>query len=143
MRIQLCVVICLENKSNPLHIPPSPGLLNLGKEKASREDIISYLGEVYCGHISIETSQLSSMEEREWIAKRFEELKQEAFTPEEKKHLSQLMLESQVPMQIWGANEMGPWRSMVRMAWTLKDKNANWCVLPVPSLTGQTAHIKI
>ncbi|XP_074999601.1 2-oxoadipate dehydrogenase complex component E1 isoform X2 [Calonectris borealis] len=71
------------------------GLLNMGKEEASLEDVLAYLDHIYCGHISIETSQLSSLEEREWFAKRFEELKQEAFTPEEKKHLCKLMLESQ------------------------------------------------
>ncbi|NWX01280.1 DHTK1 dehydrogenase, partial [Caloenas nicobarica] len=71
------------------------GLLNMGKEEASLEDVLSYLDHIYCGHISIETSQLSTLEEREWFAKRFEELKQETFTPEEKKHLCKLMLESQ------------------------------------------------
>ncbi|XP_063164221.1 2-oxoadipate dehydrogenase complex component E1 [Candoia aspera] len=71
------------------------GLLNMGKDEASLEDVLSYLEHIFCGHISIETSQLSSMEEKEWIAKRFEELKQEAFTTEEKKYLSKLMLESQ------------------------------------------------
>ncbi|NWQ80546.1 DHTK1 dehydrogenase, partial [Columbina picui] len=71
------------------------GLLNMGKEEASLEDVLAYLDHIYCGHISIETSQLSTLEEREWFAKRFEELKQETFTPEEKKHLCKLMLESQ------------------------------------------------
>lgn len=73
-----------------------PGLLNIGKEEASLEDVLSYLDHIYCEHISIETSQLSDMQEREWLAKRLEELKQEAFTTEEKKYLSKLMLESQV-----------------------------------------------
>lgn len=68
----------------------------MGKEEASVEDVMAYLDHIYCGHISIETSQLPTVEEREWFAKRFEELKQEAFTPEEKKHLCKLMLESQV-----------------------------------------------
>ncbi|XP_048692558.2 2-oxoadipate dehydrogenase complex component E1 isoform X3 [Caretta caretta] len=71
------------------------GLLNMGKEEASLEDVLTYLDHVYCGHISIEMSQLSSLEEREWFAKRFEQLKQEAFTTEERKHLSKVMLESQ------------------------------------------------
>ncbi|XP_065455169.1 2-oxoadipate dehydrogenase complex component E1 isoform X3 [Chrysemys picta bellii] len=71
------------------------GLLNMGKEEASLEDVLTYLDHVYCGHISIETSQLSSLEEKEWFAKRFEQLKQEAFTTEERKHLSKVMLESQ------------------------------------------------
>lgn len=68
----------------------------MGKEEASLEDVLAYLEHIYCGHISIETSQLPTLEEREWFARRFEELKQEAFTPEEKKHLCKLMLESQV-----------------------------------------------
>uniref|UniRef100_A0A8C0HRD6 2-oxoadipate dehydrogenase complex component E1 n=1 Tax=Buteo japonicus TaxID=224669 RepID=A0A8C0HRD6_9AVES len=71
------------------------GLLNMGKEEASVEDVLAYLDHIYCGHISIETSQLPTLEERQWFAKRFEELKQEAFTPEEKKYLCKLMLESQ------------------------------------------------
>uniref|UniRef100_A0A8C4K1A3 2-oxoadipate dehydrogenase complex component E1 n=1 Tax=Dromaius novaehollandiae TaxID=8790 RepID=A0A8C4K1A3_DRONO len=71
------------------------GLLNMGKEEASLEDVLTYLDHIYCGHISIETSQLPTLEERKWFAKRFEELKQETFTTEEKKHLSKLMLESQ------------------------------------------------
>uniref|UniRef100_A0A8B9QST9 2-oxoadipate dehydrogenase complex component E1 n=1 Tax=Anas platyrhynchos TaxID=8839 RepID=A0A8B9QST9_ANAPL len=54
------------------------GLLNMGKEEASLEDVL-----------------LPTSEERKWFAKRFEELKQEAFTTEEKKHLCKLMLESQ------------------------------------------------
>ncbi|OXB77727.1 UNVERIFIED_CONTAM: hypothetical protein H355_011991 [Colinus virginianus] len=45
--------------------------------------------------ITTETSQLPTLEERKWFTKRFEELKQEAFTTEEKKHLCKLMLESQ------------------------------------------------
>ncbi|XP_048356968.1 2-oxoadipate dehydrogenase complex component E1 isoform X1 [Sphaerodactylus townsendi] len=71
------------------------GLLNIGKEEASLDDVTSYLDDIYCGHMSIEISQLSSMQEKEWIVKRFEELKQEALTTEEKKYLSRLMLESQ------------------------------------------------
>lgn len=68
----------------------------MGKEEASLEDVLAYLDHIYCGHISIETGQLPTSEERKWFAKRFEELKQEAFTTEEKKHLCKLMLESQV-----------------------------------------------
>ncbi|XP_011281862.1 probable 2-oxoglutarate dehydrogenase E1 component DHKTD1, mitochondrial isoform X2 [Felis catus] len=71
------------------------GLLNMGKEEASLEEILAYLNQIYCGQISIETSQLESQEEKDWFAKRFEELKKETFTPEERKHLSKLMLESQ------------------------------------------------
>ncbi|KAH0616439.1 hypothetical protein JD844_027532 [Phrynosoma platyrhinos] len=73
------------------------GLLNMGMEEASLEDVLSYLDHIFCEHMSIETSQLSTLQEREWIAERFEELKQEAFTTEEKKYLSKIMLESQVP----------------------------------------------
>ncbi|XP_070236986.1 2-oxoadipate dehydrogenase complex component E1 isoform X2 [Bos mutus] len=71
------------------------GLLNMGKEEASLEEVVAYLNQIYCGQISIETSQLQSREEKDWFAKRFEELKKEAFTTEERKHLSKLMLESQ------------------------------------------------
>ncbi|XP_045318898.1 probable 2-oxoglutarate dehydrogenase E1 component DHKTD1, mitochondrial isoform X2 [Leopardus geoffroyi] len=71
------------------------GLLNMGKEEASLEEILAYLNQIYCGQISIETSQLESQEEKDWFAKRFEELKKETFTTEERKHLSKLMLESQ------------------------------------------------
>lgn len=71
------------------------GLLNMGKEEASLEEVVAYLNQIYCGQVSIETSQLQSQEEKDWFAKRFEELKKEAFTTEERKHLSKLMLESQ------------------------------------------------
>nr|XP_060515302.1 2-oxoadipate dehydrogenase complex component E1 isoform X3 [Panthera onca] len=67
----------------------------MGKEEASLEEIVAYLNQIYCGQISIETSQLESQEEKDWFAKRFEELKKETFTTEERKHLSKLMLESQ------------------------------------------------
>jgi len=68
----------------------------MGKEEASLEEVVAYIKQTYCGQISIETSQLQSHEEKDWFAKRFEELKKEAFTTEERKHLSKLMLESQV-----------------------------------------------
>ncbi|XP_059260307.1 2-oxoadipate dehydrogenase complex component E1 isoform X4 [Mustela nigripes] len=71
------------------------GLLNMGKEEASLEEVLAYLNQIYCGQISIETSQLQSQEEKDWFAKRFEELKKESFSTEERKHLSKLMLESQ------------------------------------------------
>lgn len=55
--------------------------------------------EVYCGHLSVETSQLSSLEEKEWFADRFEELKIKSFSTEERKQLAKVMLESQVSMK--------------------------------------------
>ncbi|KAG8142576.1 putative Dehydrogenase E1 and transketolase domain containing 1 protein, partial [Naja naja] len=86
------IQVLAETLQGPFH---TAGLLNMGKDKASLEDVLSYLGDIFCGPISIETGQLSSMQEKEWVAKRFEELKQEAFTTEEKKYLSKIMLESQ------------------------------------------------
>ncbi|CAB1322714.1 unnamed protein product [Coregonus sp. 'balchen'] len=71
------------------------GLQHFGKAEASVEEVIAYLEGAYCGRISIETSQLTSLEEREWLADRFEELKKEMFTVEERKKLAKLMLESQ------------------------------------------------
>lgn len=44
----------------------------------------------------METSQLESLEENVWLTDRFEELKKESFTAEEKRQLAKLMLESQV-----------------------------------------------
>uniref|UniRef100_A0A2I3GXA5 2-oxoadipate dehydrogenase complex component E1 n=1 Tax=Nomascus leucogenys TaxID=61853 RepID=A0A2I3GXA5_NOMLE len=76
----------------PFH---TAGLLNMGKEEASLEEVLVYLNRIYCGQISIETSQLQSQEEKDWFAKRFEELQKETFTTEERKHLSKLMLDSQ------------------------------------------------
>uniref|UniRef100_A0A674DAQ4 2-oxoadipate dehydrogenase complex component E1 n=1 Tax=Salmo trutta TaxID=8032 RepID=A0A674DAQ4_SALTR len=72
------------------------GLRHFGKAEASVEEVLAYLEEAYCGRISIETSQLTSLEEREWFADRFEELKKETFTAEERKKLAKLMLESQL-----------------------------------------------
>ncbi|KAK7821099.1 hypothetical protein U0070_020461 [Myodes glareolus] len=54
------------------------GLLNMGKEEASLEEILAYLNHIYCGPISIETAQLQSQEEKDWFARRFEELKKES-----------------------------------------------------------------
>uniref|UniRef100_A0A7N5ZZR5 2-oxoadipate dehydrogenase complex component E1 n=1 Tax=Anabas testudineus TaxID=64144 RepID=A0A7N5ZZR5_ANATE len=71
------------------------GLPHLGKAEASVEEVQAYLEEAYCGHMSVETSQLSSLEEREWFVDRFEELKRASFSPEERRHLAKLMLESQ------------------------------------------------
>lgn len=67
----------------------------MGKEEASLEEVLAYLNHIYCGPISIETAQLQSQEEKDWFARRFEELKKETFTTEERKHLSKLLLESQ------------------------------------------------
>uniref|UniRef100_A0A6Q2WPV0 2-oxoadipate dehydrogenase complex component E1 n=1 Tax=Esox lucius TaxID=8010 RepID=A0A6Q2WPV0_ESOLU len=71
------------------------GLRHYGKAEASMEEVVAYLEEVYCGRISIETSQLASLEERVWLADRFEELKTETFAAEERKSVAKLMLESQ------------------------------------------------
>ncbi|CAN9498842.1 unnamed protein product [Ophioblennius macclurei] len=71
------------------------GLRHFGKAEASVEEVQSYLEKVYCGSLSVETSQLSSLEEQEWFADRFEELKRKSFSPDEKKKLARIMLESQ------------------------------------------------
>lgn len=74
----------------------SSGLRHFERTEASLEEVQSYLETTYCGHLSVETSQLSSQEEREWFADRFEELKKTSFSPEERKQLAKVMLESQV-----------------------------------------------
>lgn len=71
------------------------GLRHLGKAEASVEEVQAYLEGAYCGQMSVETSQLSSLEEREWFADRFEELKKASFSAEERKQLAKVMLESQ------------------------------------------------
>ncbi|KAJ8002641.1 hypothetical protein DPEC_G00161000 [Dallia pectoralis] len=71
------------------------GLRHFGKPEASVEEVVAYLEDVYCGHVSVETSQLASLEEREWLADRFEELKKKTLEPEERKNVATLMLESQ------------------------------------------------
>lgn len=71
------------------------GLRHFGKAEASVEEVEAYLEKTYCGHLSVETSQLSSLEERVWLADRFEELKNTSFNAEEKKRLAKIMLESQ------------------------------------------------
>ncbi|MBN3302804.1 DHTK1 dehydrogenase, partial [Amia calva] len=70
-------------------------LKHFGKEEASLEDVLAYLDHTYCGHICVETNQLQSLEEREWFSNRFEELKKETFSPEERRNLARIMLESQ------------------------------------------------
>lgn len=74
----------------------SAGLCHFGKAEASVEEVEAYLEHTYCGHISVESSQLSSLEEREWLADRFEELKKMNFSPDERRQLAKIMLESQV-----------------------------------------------
>uniref|UniRef100_A0A3B3DGG8 2-oxoadipate dehydrogenase complex component E1 n=1 Tax=Oryzias melastigma TaxID=30732 RepID=A0A3B3DGG8_ORYME len=71
------------------------GLRHFGKSQALAEEVRAYLEKVYCGSMSVETSQLSSLEEKEWFADRFEELKSGTFTPEERRQLARIMLESQ------------------------------------------------
>ncbi|XP_059191945.1 2-oxoadipate dehydrogenase complex component E1 [Centropristis striata] len=71
------------------------GLQHFGKTQASVKEVQAYLEEAYCGHLSVETSQLSSLEEREWFADRFEELKKTSFSTEERRRLAKIMLESQ------------------------------------------------
>lgn len=71
------------------------GLRHFGKSEASVEEVEAYLEKTYCGHLSVETSQLSSLEERLWFSDRFEELKNTSFSAEEKTRLAKIMLESQ------------------------------------------------
>ncbi|XP_058264033.1 2-oxoadipate dehydrogenase complex component E1 [Hemibagrus wyckioides] len=71
------------------------GLRHFGKVEARTEEVVAYLEDIYCGRISVETSQLQSLEERVWLTDRFEELKKESFTAEERRQLAKLMLESQ------------------------------------------------
>ncbi|XP_067446290.1 2-oxoadipate dehydrogenase complex component E1 [Thunnus thynnus] len=71
------------------------GLQHFGRTEASVEEVQAYLEEAYCGHLSVETSQLSSLEEQEWFADHFEGLKKKSFTTEERRHLAKIMLESQ------------------------------------------------
>lgn len=77
----------------------SVGLPHFGKADASLEEVQAYLEEVYCGHLSVETGQLGSLEEKEWFSDRFEELKKKSFSTEERRHLAKIMLESQVSVR--------------------------------------------
>ncbi|PIO32073.1 hypothetical protein AB205_0139240 [Aquarana catesbeiana] len=87
------IQVITEGLHGPFH---TAGILNMGKEEATLEEILEYLDHTYCGQLSIETSQLQHLEEREWFSKRFEELKRENLSTEERKHLARLMLECQV-----------------------------------------------
>ncbi|KAG7249801.1 hypothetical protein CRUP_030814, partial [Coryphaenoides rupestris] len=71
------------------------GLRHFGKDQASVEEVVSYLDGAYCGPISVETGHLSTLQEREWLADRFEELRKQTFSAEEKRRLAAIMLESQ------------------------------------------------
>ncbi|XP_063782948.1 2-oxoadipate dehydrogenase complex component E1 isoform X2 [Pseudophryne corroboree] len=87
----------IQKLTETLHGPFSTaGLLNIGKEEATLGEVLAYLDRIYCGKISIETSQLQTLEEQEWFSKRFEQLKEETFSTEERKHLAKLMLECQL-----------------------------------------------
>lgn len=63
------------------------------------EEVQAYLEDTYCGYLSVETSQLSTLEEREWFADRFEELKKKSFSTAERRQLAKVMLESQVDVR--------------------------------------------
>lgn len=63
------------------------------------EEVQAYLEDAYCGYLSVETSQLGTLEEREWVADRFEELKKTSFSAEERRRLAKVMLESQVDLR--------------------------------------------
>lgn len=69
------------------------------------EEVQAYLEDTYCGRMSVETSQLGSLEEREWFGDRFEELKKKSFSTEERRQLAKVMLESQVDL---GSRNMHP-----------------------------------
>uniref|UniRef100_A0A8C5H4P2 2-oxoadipate dehydrogenase complex component E1 n=1 Tax=Gouania willdenowi TaxID=441366 RepID=A0A8C5H4P2_GOUWI len=71
------------------------GLKHFGKAQAAAEEVQVYLENTYCGHMSVETDQLSSLAEKQWFTDRFEELKLHRFSPEEKRRLAKIMLESQ------------------------------------------------
>lgn len=75
------------------------GLRHFGKAEALVEEVQAYLEDTYCGRLSVETSQLGSLEEREWFADRFEELKKRSFSTEERRQLAKVMLESQVDLR--------------------------------------------
>lgn len=75
------------------------GLRHFGKAEASVEELQAYLEDTYCGHVSVETSQLSSLEEREWFSERFEELKKKSFSTEDRRQLAKVLLESQVRLR--------------------------------------------
>ncbi|XP_043944247.1 probable 2-oxoglutarate dehydrogenase E1 component DHKTD1, mitochondrial [Protopterus annectens] len=90
------VVPEIQSITEVLHGPfNTNGLLEFGKDEAFLEEVLEYLNRTYCGHISIETGILQSQAEKGWFARRFEQLKQETFTTEERKQLAKLMLESQ------------------------------------------------
>lgn len=95
-----------------MHQCASAGLRHFGKAEASVEEVRTYLEEAYCGHLSVETNQLGSLEEREWFADRFEELKKKSFSAEERKRLAKVMLESQV----------GPRRKKITSIYNAKKK---------------------
>lgn len=90
------------SKTDKLTWFAAAGLQHFGKAEATVEEVQAYLEDIYCGHLSVETGQLGTLEEREWFADRFEELKNQSFSTEERRQLAKLMLESQVgPMSFF------------------------------------------
>ncbi|XP_061418706.1 LOW QUALITY PROTEIN: 2-oxoadipate dehydrogenase complex component E1 [Lethenteron reissneri] len=94
----------------PLRVPPQllasayglqpgvyrvDGLLAMDKAEATLDEVLRFLQDSYCGAIAVETAQLASAEEREWLAERVERLRGETFPAEERRLLATLMLESQ------------------------------------------------
>lgn len=80
-------------KNNVLNVE---GIMFYDKKKASLSEIIDYLKYVYCGPIGVEFLHLENREERTWFAWRFEKLRNEELTKEEKACLGSELLKSQV-----------------------------------------------
>ncbi|XP_072032224.1 2-oxoadipate dehydrogenase complex component E1-like [Amphiura filiformis] len=71
------------------------GIVNSTMKSGNMEDIVSHLESLYCDQMSAEFMHLTTMEEREWFAEKFEESRTWTLSDDEKKSLALTLAESQ------------------------------------------------
>lgn len=71
------------------------GIVNIGKETATLQEILAHLDKTYCGNMAVEFSYLMTNEEREWFASEAEESPDWTISSETKQRIAQQMAEAQ------------------------------------------------
>ncbi|XP_071504973.1 2-oxoadipate dehydrogenase complex component E1-like [Diadema antillarum] len=71
------------------------GILNIGKETATLQEILDHLEKTYCGTLAVEYSHLLTSEEKEWFADEVEQSVQWTVPNDTKQKIAQSMAEAQ------------------------------------------------
>ncbi|XP_013778792.1 probable 2-oxoglutarate dehydrogenase E1 component DHKTD1, mitochondrial [Limulus polyphemus] len=83
------------------------GLVGLEKSKGSVQEVIEFLKKAYCGPISVEFQHMSTEEEKEWFAQKFENMQQMWYlTPDKKRTLGKELLKSQMNYSKCGISDI-------------------------------------